>query len=249
MTLKQEQYLKAIDERCSRRTYINKEIELEKVNLLQNRIKELNEMSGLNLQLQLNGPELFKGFSSSYGMLKGVQAYFALVGVKDDQDLLEKVGYFGEILTLEATALGLGTCWIGGTYDRKLCEKLIDLNENEELVAIIAVGYTPVDKTLKEKMISTLSHRKTKTVEQMYSSTGSVPNEFIDGMKAVQKAPSALNKQPIKFHYANGVVTTSILNSLGYENIDLGIAKLHFEIGTGLQKKFEIENGQSIYKF
>ena len=118
--MNQERYLKAIDERCSRRTYITKDIEVEKVNSLQRCIKNLNEMSGLNLQLQLNGPELFKGFSSSYGMLKGVGAYFALVGSKDDKDLLEKVGYFGEILALEATALGLGTCWIGGTYDRWL---------------------------------------------------------------------------------------------------------------------------------
>ena len=247
--MNQERYLKAIDERCSRRTYITKDIEMEKVNSLQRCIKNLNEMSGLNLQLQLNGPEIFKGFSSSYGMLKGVGAYFALVGSKDDKDLLEKVGYFGEILALEATALGLGTCWIGGTYDRKLCAKLIDLKENEELVAIITVGYTPVDKTFKEKMISKLSHRKTKTVEEMYHSNEEVPNEFINGMKAVQKAPSALNKQPVKFHFTNGVVTTSTLNSTGYEKIDLGIAKLHFEIGTGLQKKFEIENGQSVYKF
>lgn len=246
--MNQDRYLKAVDARCSRRTYLSKDIEVEKVNVLQNLIKELNEISGLNLQIQTNGPELFKGFSSSYGMLKGVQAYFALVGPKNDPDLMEKIGYYGEILALEATVLELGTCWIGGTYDRKLCKQLIDLKEDEELVAIISVGYTPTDKTLKEKMISKLSHRKTKTVEEMYMSNETVSNDFINGMKAVQKAPSALNKQPIKFHYKNGVVTTSTLNSTGYENIDLGIAKLHFEIGTQLKKQFEIVNGQSIYK-
>lgn len=242
--MNQERYLKAIDARCSRRTYLSKEIEVEKVNTLQKLIKELNEASGLNLQLQLNGPELFKGFSSSYGMLKGVQAYFALVGPKNDPDLMEKVGYYGEILALEATALELGTCWIGGTYDRKLCTQLINLSEDEELVAIIAVGYTPVDKTLKEKMLSKMAHRKTKTIEEMYTANGSVPSEFINGMAAVQKAPSALNKQPIKFHYENGIVSTSTINSTGYENIDLGIAKLHFEVGTGLQTVFE----KSVYK-
>lgn len=247
--MNQERYLKAIDERCSRRTYISKEIEADKINSLQKLIKELNELSDLNLQLQLNALKLFKGFSSSYGMLKGVQAYFALVGDKNNPDLLEKIGYYGEILALEATALGLGTCWVGGTYNRKLCNKLINLKESEELVAIITVGYTPVDKTLKEKMISKLSHRKTKKVEEMYSAIGSIPTEFINGMKSVQKAPSALNKQPIKFHYKNGCVTTEIINSVGYEKIDLGIAKLHFEIGTQLQKQFQNEKGVSVYKF
>ncbi len=50
-------------------------------------------------------------------------------------------------------------------------------------------------------MISKLSHRKTKTVEEMYHSNEEVPNEFINGMKAVQKAPSALNKQPVKIPF------------------------------------------------
>ena len=47
--MNQERYLKAIDERCSRRTYITKDIEMEKVNSLQRCIKNLNEiMADLN---------------------------------------------------------------------------------------------------------------------------------------------------------------------------------------------------------
>ncbi|MCL1873280.1 MAG: hypothetical protein FWF85_04100, partial [Clostridiales bacterium] len=34
---------------------------------------------------------------------------------------LERLGYYGELWLLQATALGLATCWVGGTFKRKLC--------------------------------------------------------------------------------------------------------------------------------
>ncbi|WP_346938503.1 nitroreductase family protein [uncultured Clostridium sp.] len=55
----------------------------------------------------------------------------------------------------------------------------------------------PIEKSktrYMEELISKVSHRKTKSIEEMYESDDNVPQWFINGMKAVQKAPSAINK-------------------------------------------------------
>lgn len=60
-----------------------------------------------------------------------------------------------------------------------------------------------------------------------------VPDWFINGMRAVQKATLAINLQSEHFTYKSGVVTAEVKGSDNYKLIDLGIAKAHFEIGAG----------------
>lgn len=243
MEMDKKRLLKAIDERCSRRSYLEKKIEAPKLEKLHDIINKVNAESGLNIQVIEDGKDLFKGFKNSYGMFNGVNMYFALVGSKNDKHLLKKIGYFGEIVVLECTAMGLGTCWIGGTYDKKSCEKQVKIGEQDQLAAVISVGYTKENKTLKEKIISGLAHRKTKTKEEMYSSQELViPEEFIKGMIAVQKAPSAMNGQPVKFNYYNGIVIADVDNKKEYKKIDLGIAMLHFELGTLSDKSWVLKD-------
>jgi hypothetical protein len=96
---------------------------------------------------------------------------------------------------------------------------------------------------VKEKFIYSLTHRKSKTMEQMYESDTAVPDWFLSGMEAVRLAPSAVNRQPVMFGYKNGNVTASVknINGEGFA-LDLGIAKLHFEFGAGYGK-WEFGNG------
>ncbi len=74
----------------------------------------------------------FDGLKKSYGLFSGVRHYLALVGNKTDMLTVEKLGYYGELLVLHATALGLGTCWVGGTYDDSCCP--VTLEENESVI-------------------------------------------------------------------------------------------------------------------
>ena len=67
----------------------------------------------------------------------------------------------------------------------------------------------------------------------MYSSQGEAPDWFIKGMEAVAKAPSNLNTQPVKFFYEKDKVIAYVDGVPVIQNIDLGIAELHFEIATG----------------
>lgn len=220
----------AISIRCSRRTYIIKPIENDKIQILKALVDEANKKGNLHLQLILQNGGAFQHFGKSYGMFSGVENYIALIG-KNEPNLNEKLGYYGEKIVLEATRLGLGTCWVGGTFDRASCPCAI--REGEIFRAVITIGNVAPEHTLQEKLIIKATHRKTKPLNEFYESDGALPKWFLNGIECAAKAPSAMNKQPVKFYYKDSVVTAKINEAHDYEFIDLGIAKLHFEIGAG----------------
>lgn len=236
-------YLKAIDKRCSRRAYIPEKLDKDIAKKLHLLAKEYSVLSKLNILLIENDHRIFDGFFASYGMFSGVTNYIALIGSKSDKNSLEKAGYYGEKLILDATLLDLGTCWVAGTFNKEECTKLLGLSAEDELICVILVGSINSQKNFKEKLISGLVHRSTKSIKQMYTCDGAVPDWFIRGMRAVQKAPSAVNKQPVKFMYQEGMVSATVPKETSYQSIDLGIAMLHFEIGAYFGKKFELIDG------
>jgi nitroreductase len=220
----------AIEVRSSRRVYTSKAIEAHMAEKLKKLISQINQESGLHLQLYINNGDAFSGLKMSYGMFKNVSNYIALVGNTKDQDYVEKLGYYGEKLVLEATMMNLGTCWVGGTYDKKTCK--CDIKDNENLLGIITLGYTPEVRPFKERMVYSIIRRKTKSISELLTSDAENPSWLIRGMEAVQKAPSAVNMQPVRFAYKADDLTADVTGKLGYEMMDLGIAKLHFEIGS-----------------
>jgi len=223
-------YQEAINVRCSRRTYTLGLVDYGCLNKLRSLLDEYNQKAGLNMQLAIDHSEAFKGLRKSYGMFSGVKNYIGMICNRNDLNSQEKLGYYGELIVLQATDMRLGTCWVGGTFDRKSCPFI--LSDKEEIVCVITFGNVPNGRSVKEKLIYTITHRKTKTAEEMYQADAPVPDWFKSGIAAVQKAPSAVNRQPVFFTYKNGVVTASVndINIPGM-TLDLGIAKLHFELG------------------
>jgi hypothetical protein len=110
---------------------------------------------------------------------------------------------------------------------------------DEHLACVIVVGNVAEQQGFRERSVYKIAHRSTKAVEEMYDSKETVPDWFISGMKAVQKAPSAMNKQPVMFSYNNGLVTARVESDS--QKIDLGIAKVHFELGAK-NGRFELGN-------
>lgn len=234
----------AIELRQSRRAYLDTPIAANCIRELKATIDEYNQLSGLSIQFIEDGCKAFQGINISYGMFHGVQSFIAIVAKISDQNAKEKAGYYGELLILKATKLGLGTCWVGATFNRKRCP--CKVSTDETLLIIITIGNVAERKGLKENAIYKLVHRHTKSLEELYSSDAPVPDWFLKGMKAVQKAPSAMNQQPVHFSYKSGVVTAEIKNTDNHMPIDLGIAKAHFEIGAG--GKFELGNVAAFIK-
>ena len=220
----------AILVRISNRNYLDQPLSSKEVFLLNKAINRLNTESGLHMQLICDDPEVFGSLRKSYGMFSGVRNYIALVGSRKDPDLMEKCGYYGQQLVLHATTMGLGTCWVAGTYDRSKCS--CSIAPEETLCCVIAIGPVASQRGAKEKMIRSAIHHKSKTPSQLARGMGDAPDWFMAGIAAVQRAPSGMNRQPILFRYtSDGAVTAEIAEETPYSEIDLGIAKFHFEIG------------------
>ena len=221
--------LEAIQSRHSVRRYIDKPIEEKLVKILQEKVNEVNAEGNLHIQLVTNEPKAFKG-KMAYGVFSGVSNYFVMVGKKDDT-LSERIGYYGEQLVLLAQTLGLNTCWVGLTYNN--IKEAYEKGDDEKLCCMIALGYgDDPGRKLKRKSI--------KDVSRSVVADDVTPEWFHKGVEAALLAPTAVNQQKFLFTYSGttengiGIVKAERKFSLiGYTKMDLGIAKLHFEIGAG----------------
>ena len=215
----------AIEARHSVRKYIDKEIPADVIAVLQDRIAEYNKVGNLNIQLVLNETKAFTGMLS-YGKFSGVKNYLVMVG-KKSKDLDERIGYYGEHLVLLAQTLGLNTCWVGLSY-RKVPEAY-NVGKDEKLACMIALGYGETQG---------VSH-KIKTIEQVSNASDLTPAWFKRGVEAALLAPTAVNQQKFSFEYVGMSNNRHLVRAkkgfsmIGYTQMDLGIAKYHFEIGAG----------------
>ena len=215
----------AITARHSVRKYIDKEIPVDIVTVLQDKIAEYNKVGNLNIQLVLNETRAFTGMLS-YGSFSGVRNYFVMVG-KKGADLDERVGYYGEQLVLLAQTLGLNTCWVGLSY-RKVPEAY-NVGKDEKLACMIALGYGETQG---------VSH-KIKTIEQVSNASDLTPAWFKRGVEAALLAPTAVNQQKFSFEYVGVKDNWHIVKArkgfsiIGYTDMDLGIVKCHFMIPVG----------------
>ena len=216
----------AIKARHSVRAYKEQPISAEIVKLLEKKIIEMNREGKLHIQLILNEPKAFQGPFAKYGKFRGVNNYIVMVGKKAD-DLDERIGYYGEQLVIYAQTLSLNTCWVGLSYTKIPGTYVLD--EDEKIACYIAIGYGETQGV----------NHKSKTVEQVSNATDITPSWFKKGVEAALLAPTAINQQKFSFEYVgvkNGrhqVHAKKGFSLVGYTQMDLGIAKYHFEIGAG----------------
>ncbi len=228
----------AITQRTSRRSYQKQSIEPQKTVQIKALIDEINEKSGLHIQFIENGNRFLNGFKASYGLITGMPSLIALVGNTRDPELKRSVGYYGEFLVLECVSLGLGTCWISGTYDRKECLQSLNMKAEEDLVCVIAVGNTAQGKGIKEQLVSRLNGRKQTFDELLKEQDGNLPPWVVSGIEAARLAPSAVNGKPIGYRFKDNRLTVFITKkNHGAETIDLGISMANFQLGAMHEQK------------
>ncbi|MDY6074023.1 MAG: nitroreductase family protein [Eubacteriales bacterium] len=225
-----------IRQRHSVRSYLDKPIDPEALNKLNEIVDECNKEGNMHIQIVCEEPKAFDGFMAHYGKFKNVKNYFALIGPKTN-DLDEKCGYYGARLMLEAQSLGLNTCCVYLTY--KKISDAIEVKDNEKLVCVIALGYgedegKPHNSKLYNDVVLTSEYNSdwlNNNPEIDFNSDDS-PQWFKDGIEMALLAPTAMNQQ--KFEFMLDGNTVHITPGFGVcTKIDLGIVKYFFEIGAG----------------
>ena len=224
--------LEAIEARHSVRKYKDEPVPEDILATLRSRISEINERAGLHIQLMTGEPKAFSGLMS-YGSFSGVTNYLVMAGKKDD-DLDEKIGYYGEQLVLLAQTLGLNSCWAGISYSK--IPGTYELRDGEKIACYIALGYGETQG----------AGHKVKTAEEVSNVSDITPSWFRRGVEAAILAPTAVNQQKFRIEFIGfrnfskrpKVEAKPLFSMIGYTKVDLGIVKCHFEIGAG-KENFE----------
>lgn len=163
----QSKVFETIKERFSVRSYLDKPIEEEKLNLIleaarlapsagnsqpwhfyvvkdQEKRKALSQKMPLGLQVVMNNfiaeaPVVVVATAGPISLLHKIASF-----------IVNKKWYFLDVaialehMVLTAWELGIGSCWIGW-FDEKKIKKLLDIPSDQEVIALLTIGYPNED--------------------------------------------------------------------------------------------------------
>ena len=185
-----------------------------------------------------------KRVKGTYGVISGAGHFLA--GALSPGDMaFEDFGYTMEALILFITSLGLGTCWVGGTFSRSYFGEKMGIYPGEMIPAITPVGYVTHRRSLIDSLFFLSAGSKTRKpfAEVFFENAFSTPisrqraGEYEQPLEMVRLAPSAVNKQPWRVVKKDGMFHFYLCRTRGYnafwgdvdlQRIDLGIAMFHF---------------------
>lgn len=230
-----------IKNRTSIRTYDKKEISRDTMEKLVGFINNIEHNYG-----DYRFPMIHSnvdGKVGTYGVITGGNTYICGIVKKDTPDLVE-LGYLFEKIILFATSLNLGTCWLGGTFNRSEFAEKVGITEDESFICATPVGYAAEKKSIKDRAmrkIAKSNHRKDFN-ELFFDRDFNPLNKkdlrvYGEALEMVRIGPSASNKQPWRIVKEENLYhlylerTPDYAKSLGYDIqlLDMGIAKYHFE--------------------
>ncbi len=245
-----------IRRRFSCRSYIPKPIEPELKERLSNFLAgSPTGPLGTGVRFELvsageNDSTVLKGLGT-YGFIKGARGFIVGAVEKLENHNMEDYGYLMERAVLFATDIGLGTCWLGGTFNKSGFARKISLKENEMLPAVVAVGYVAdkrrwFDSFIRRRAGSDSRLPWTRLFFDRTFSTGlpvEVTDAFATPLEMVRLGPSASNRQPWRIVRDNKQWHFYLQRTSGYadrnktffkladmQRIDMGIAMCHFDL-------------------
>lgn len=248
-----EPVIEIISRRTSVRTYQDREISRDNFDVLEKILAEASNKPGPFGHrsryhiVMLDGKESYKGEKlGTYGFIKGHNGFIAAICSRNDEAIID-LGYSFEKVIIKMTDLGLGTCWLGGTFSRESFMKFIDVKENELIAAVTPFGYGTEKKRMKEKAIRKMAgaDNRKEWREMFFKDNFDMPLKAEDAgglakaFEMVRIGPSASNKQPWRIVLGNGAAHFYLDfnpdyqgNKMGYpmQKLDIGIAMSHFEL-------------------
>lgn len=256
----------AVRKRYSVRNYRDEKIKTEEQSLIKSFVSSLDNPFGPKVNFHYLDKKDIKDekILGTYGVIKGASQYIGTT-IKLEKMALESLGYEMESLILYLASLGIGTCWLGGTFNRKGFAKAMNIGEDEIFPAITPIGYAAEKKHVKEMaMRKMISADKRKNWEDIFfkdnfeiSLEKKQAGDFEFPLKMLRLAPSASNKQPWRIVIKEASCHFFEYKEPGYsdrfaydiQRIDMGIAAAHFDHAMkekNIRGSFNIENKPDI---
>ncbi len=233
--------------RKSIRTYLDKPLadrEREKINAFIDYLACEDSYFGVKIRIKLFDvdKEINSKDLGTYGVIKNAKTYLG-VACEKGEDAMEAVGYAFEKLVLYAQSIGLGTCWLGGTFNRGEFAKAMQIEEKEFFPIASPIGY-PAAKThtINKIMRKAIGADSRKAWDKLFFDgdfskplTQEAAGDYAYALEMVRLAPSAANKQPWRivrqgnvWHFFEKKEMSSSENDI--QRLDVGIALCHFEL-------------------
>lgn len=242
-----------IKRRFSCRTYLKRPIAVEARHQLHDFLSSIgqgpfgNRLRFLLLAATEEDGSALRGLGT-YGFIRGATAFIVGV-VKSGGMALEDFGYGMEQAILFATDLGLGTCWLGGTFNRSRFAERATLGEGEQMPCVAAIGYIAEKRSLMDRVIrrNAGSDRRHPWEHLFFHERFGEPltaedaGPYATPLEMVRLGPSASNKQPWRVIQEGGRWHFYLQRTPGYrsarlvqipdlQRVDMGIAMCHFEL-------------------
>lgn len=256
----------AVKKRYSVRNYSEQEIEKEVKNSIESFIESLDNPFGKKINLHYLDTEDMNGEKKlgTYGVIKGAKQYIGAT-IKLEPFSLEALGYELETLILYLANINIGTCWLGGTFNRKGFAKAMNIKDDEIFPIITPYGYPAEKKHAKEvvmrKMIS--ADKRKDWNKLFYKDNFETPITSLEdkdlefALEMVRLGPSASNKQPWRIVVKDNQCDFYEYKEPGYsdsfsydiQRVDMGIAAAHFDYAVkekNINGKFQIIDQQEL---
>jgi nitroreductase len=182
----------------------------------------------------------------TYGVIKGASWYIA-ASVAAAPGAMEDFGCCFEDAVIRCTQMGLGTCWLGGSFNRAGFARTIGLREHEVLPCVTPAGYPAEKRSLVDSAMRLMagSNNRKPWGELFFENDFSHPmagdpaGPLTTVLRCVRAAPSASNKQPWRVVLRDGNIHLYLSRTKGYgrwfpgvdlQRIDIGIAMSHLAL-------------------
>ncbi|MBE5962774.1 MAG: nitroreductase Nfs [Lachnospiraceae bacterium] len=226
-----------IDLRHSVRNYTDQAISADLLHKIASYIEHVTNPFGKTVRIKLiqKGSENRDLKLGTYGVIRGAN-YFLVTACEKDEISYLALGYALEKVILYCTSLGLGTVWLGGTFQRGEFAKAIELKEKEVLPIVAPVGYEGGKKTLLGTIFGNHGKQRKAFEDIFFDKAFAVPlkkeNAGIYGepLEMLRLAPSAVNKQPWRVVKDGENIHFYLVAEKGLNHVDLGIGLSHFHV-------------------
>jgi nitroreductase len=200
----------------------------------------------------------------TYGFIRGATG-FIIGAAPQSRFYLEDYGCRLEQIILLATDLGLGTCWLGGTFTQSGFAGKISRAKGEVIPAVVAIGRIADPKQAWREGVRRMAGADRRLPWNILFNQDSfatplareAAGPFAEPLEMVRLGPSGSNKQPWRILRAGDDWHFYLRRTKGYrtgffqrilrlsdiQRIDLGIAMCHFELTArelGLQGEWAV---------
>jgi nitroreductase len=199
---------------------------------------------------------------ATYGMIKGASTFIVGAVTRGDR-AMEDYGYCMEKIVLMATHLELGTCWLGGTFNRSASASRINKRDDEVIPAISPLGY-PKESSIRNRVIRFIARSNSRKAWDKLFFCGDtdtplprdIKSAYQLGLDSIRIGPSASNRQPWRiikekdkdiyhFYLSRTPGYAKLYADVSLQDVDMGIAMCHFEVAVcEMNEKGRWENVQ-----